>query len=141
MYETMNIYPMSWTFDVSFIFLTAFAFLNMVIGIVVLEQEHQKAREADPDVLSHSDVYAEVSHFDCCWKIDNEKAAVATGMNDAIMHRERPVTVLWRVIVMRPFVKWQVPAIELFPNIQCRDAIFERRMAHKESFETGWSTT
>jgi voltage-gated sodium channel len=62
MYETMNIYPMSWTFYVSFIFLTAFAFLNMVIGIVVnvLEEEHQKAREADPDVLCLSDDYAEV---------------------------------------------------------------------------------
>jgi len=35
MYETMKVYPLSWTFYLSFIFLTAFAFLNMVIGIVV----------------------------------------------------------------------------------------------------------
>ena len=35
MYETMQVYPMSWTFYISFIFLSAFAFLNMVIGIVV----------------------------------------------------------------------------------------------------------
>jgi len=34
-YETMEVYPMSWMYYMSFIFLTAFAFLNMVIGIVV----------------------------------------------------------------------------------------------------------
>ena len=47
MYETMVVYPLSWTFYLSFIFLTAFAFLNMVIGIVVsvIEQEHRKEDE------------------------------------------------------------------------------------------------
>jgi voltage-gated sodium channel len=35
MYETMAVYPLSWTYYLSFIFFTAFAFLNMVIGIVV----------------------------------------------------------------------------------------------------------
>ena len=42
MYETMTLYPLSWTFYLSFIFFTAFAFLNMVIGIVVnvLEKEN-----------------------------------------------------------------------------------------------------
>lgn len=41
MYETMEVYPLSWAYYLSFIFFTAFAFLNMVIGIVVqvLEQE------------------------------------------------------------------------------------------------------
>ncbi len=49
MYETMEVYPMSWIYYLSFIFLTAFAFLNMVIGIVVnvLEDEHQKEREEE----------------------------------------------------------------------------------------------
>lgn len=44
MYETMAVYPLSWTFYLSFIFFTAFAFLNMVIGIVVnvMNDEHQK---------------------------------------------------------------------------------------------------
>ncbi len=48
MYETMEVYPLSWIFYLTFIFLTAFAFLNMVIGIVVnvLEDEHAKEREA-----------------------------------------------------------------------------------------------
>ncbi|WP_026376365.1 ion transporter [Aestuariibacter salexigens] len=46
MYETMEVYPLSWIFYLTFIFLSAFAFLNMVIGIVVnvMEQEHEKAR-------------------------------------------------------------------------------------------------
>ena len=45
-YETMDVYPLSWMYYLTFIFLTAFAFLNMVIGIVVnvMEDEHAKAR-------------------------------------------------------------------------------------------------
>ncbi len=35
MYETMEVYPLSWIYYLSFIFFSAFAFLNMVIGIVV----------------------------------------------------------------------------------------------------------
>lgn len=62
MYETMAVYPYSWTFYLSFIFLTAFAFLNMVIGIVVnvLEEEHQKEIDANPDLVHMEDVYNEV---------------------------------------------------------------------------------
>lgn len=45
-YETMEVYPFSWMYYLTFIFFTAFAFLNMVIGIVVnvMEEEHAKAR-------------------------------------------------------------------------------------------------
>ncbi|MFT5114974.1 MAG: voltage-gated sodium channel [Parasphingorhabdus sp.] len=52
MYETMVVYPLSWTFYLSFIFFTAFAFLNMVIGIVVnvMEEEHRKIRVAETEV-------------------------------------------------------------------------------------------
>ena len=62
MYETMAVYPFSWTFYLSFIFLTAFAFLNMVIGIVVnvLEEEHQRELDEDPDIIRIEDVYAEL---------------------------------------------------------------------------------
>ncbi len=44
MYETMEVYPFSWAFYLTFIFFTAFAFLNMIIGIVVnvLEEEHRE---------------------------------------------------------------------------------------------------
>jgi len=44
MYETMEVYPLSWAFYLSFIFLTAFVFLNMMIGVVldVMQEEHEK---------------------------------------------------------------------------------------------------
>lgn len=47
MYETMEVYGYSWIFYLTFIFFTAFAFLNMIIGIVVnvLEEEHQRERD------------------------------------------------------------------------------------------------
>ena len=62
MYETQTVYAWSWMFYVSFIFLTAFAFLNMVIGIVVnvLEEEHQRELEADPNHVSLADVQKEL---------------------------------------------------------------------------------
>lgn len=51
MYETMAVHPLSWIYYLTFIFLTAFAFLNMVIGIVVnvLEDEHAKERAAQDE--------------------------------------------------------------------------------------------
>lgn len=45
MYETMTVYPFSWLFYLTFIFLTTFAFLNMVIGIVVNVMENEHAQE------------------------------------------------------------------------------------------------
>ncbi len=44
MYETMMVYPYSWAFYLTFIFLTAFVFLNMMIGVVldVMQKEHEK---------------------------------------------------------------------------------------------------
>ena len=50
MYETMEVYPLSWLFYLSFIFLVAFIFLNMMIGIVIqtLQAEHEKL-EGNPD--------------------------------------------------------------------------------------------
>lgn len=52
-YETMEVYPMSWIFYLTFIFFTAFAFLNMVIGIVVnvMEEEHTAMKnEKEPSM-------------------------------------------------------------------------------------------
>lgn len=60
MYETMEVYPFSWAYYLSFIFLNAFAFLNMLIGIVVkvMEQEsaEERAREhaGEPDLVEIS---------------------------------------------------------------------------------------
>ena len=45
MYETMTVYRFSWTFFLTFIFFTAFAFLNMVIGIVVSVLEDERSKE------------------------------------------------------------------------------------------------
>ena len=44
MYETMEVYPWSWAYYMLFIFLTAFVFLNMMIGVVlnVMNEEHEK---------------------------------------------------------------------------------------------------
>jgi len=44
MYETMAVYPFSWIYYLIFIFLTAFVFLNMMIGVVlnVMNEEHEK---------------------------------------------------------------------------------------------------
>ncbi|CAA6819760.1 MAG: Unknown protein [uncultured Sulfurovum sp.] len=44
MYESMETHPYSWVFYVSFIVLTAYTFLNMIIGIIIetLNDEHKK---------------------------------------------------------------------------------------------------
>jgi voltage-gated sodium channel len=61
MYETMDVYGYSWIFYLTFIFFTAFAFLNMIIGIVVnvLEEEHkeQSRRDGEPTL---EEIYAEL---------------------------------------------------------------------------------
>lgn len=66
MYETMQVYSFSWLFYLSFIFLTTFAFLNMVIGIVVnvMEDENRKAYEKkhknEPTMV---ELYAEIQEL------------------------------------------------------------------------------
>ncbi len=54
MYETMGTYPFSWIFYLSFIFFTAFAFLNMVIGIVVSVLEKENAAHDRQILLDNS---------------------------------------------------------------------------------------
>jgi voltage-gated sodium channel len=51
MYETMEVYPLSWMYYLSFIFLNAFVFLNMMIGIVI---ERMQA-EQDAYNLEHDE--------------------------------------------------------------------------------------
>jgi voltage-gated sodium channel len=65
MYETMQVYPFSWLFYLSFIFLTTFAFLNMVIGIVVsvMEDEHaiqEKQKKIDQGIPTIPDLHREI---------------------------------------------------------------------------------
>ncbi|MBQ62716.1 MAG: ion transporter [Gammaproteobacteria bacterium] len=65
MYEVMEVYGWSWTYFVSFIFLTAFAFLNMVIGIVVnvLEEEHEKMKDDNPEQISMKQLHLEIQEL------------------------------------------------------------------------------
>ena len=62
MYETMHVHPTSWIYFLSFIFLTAFAFLNMVIGIVVsvIDEEHQRVKQEENPEPSLSDLQREI---------------------------------------------------------------------------------
>jgi voltage-gated sodium channel len=50
MYETMTVYPFSWLFYLTFIFIVAFVFLNMMIGIVLetLQREHAAEQPKGP---------------------------------------------------------------------------------------------
>lgn len=66
MYETMEHEhgsPYSWVYYLSFIFFTTFAFLNMIIGIVVnvMEDERQKQHAEDfPDEPDLTEIQAEI---------------------------------------------------------------------------------
>jgi voltage-gated sodium channel len=64
MYETMGVYPFSWIFYLSFIFLTTFAFLNMVIGIVVSVMEGEHAQEAREQALTDGTPTIESLHLE-----------------------------------------------------------------------------
>ncbi len=54
----MAVYSFSWAYFLTFIFLTAFAFLNMVIGIVVSALEKEQAKllqDSDEETRSEID--------------------------------------------------------------------------------------
>jgi voltage-gated sodium channel len=61
MYETMDVYPFSWAFYLSFIFVVAFVFLNMMIGIVLetLQREHEQHDKEHGEGIA-----GEVDHID-----------------------------------------------------------------------------
>jgi voltage-gated sodium channel len=65
LYETMEVYPWAWVYFITFIFLTTFAFLNMVIGIMVsvLEEEHINETELDDRVVTLKDLHAEIQEL------------------------------------------------------------------------------
>ena len=53
MYETMELYPLSWIYYLTFIFLTAFVFLNMMVGAILeVMSAEQNKKEAD---LAHQE--------------------------------------------------------------------------------------
>lgn len=66
MYETMEVYPLSWIYYLLFIFLNTFAFLNMLIGIVVnvMEQERREAyQQAHKNDLTIEDLSVQISEL------------------------------------------------------------------------------
>jgi voltage-gated sodium channel len=76
------VYSLSWIFYLTFIFFTAFAFLNMVIGIVVnvMERENEKAREEKAAALKAEQVAkgtAEPTLSEVMAELQSIKAALA----------------------------------------------------------------
>lgn len=69
MYETMEVYPLSWMYYLSFIFLNAFVFLNMMIGIVI---ERMQAEHDAYNLENDEGEVAEVRHIH-----ENTKAILA----------------------------------------------------------------
>ncbi|MCW8355563.1 MULTISPECIES: ion transporter [Marinomonas] len=53
MYETMDVYPFSWIFYIIFIFLTAFVFLNMMVGVVLDVMTRETAQEEHENQENH----------------------------------------------------------------------------------------
>jgi voltage-gated sodium channel len=53
MYETMEVYPFSWIFYIIFIFLTAFVFLNMMVGVVLDVMTRETALEEHENQENH----------------------------------------------------------------------------------------
>jgi len=78
MYETMAVHPLSWVFYITFIFLTAFAFLNMVIGIVVSVLEKENAR------IAAENAEAEPSPNELLNEIKELKSMVARLQQDRV---------------------------------------------------------
>lgn len=62
-YETMEVYPYSWIYYMTFIFFTAFAFLNMVIGIVVNVMEEERSREKNKTEPTLSELKQEITEL------------------------------------------------------------------------------
>jgi voltage-gated sodium channel len=65
LYEVMAVYPWGWLYFITFIFLTTFAFLNMVIGIMVnvLEEEHINETELNDRVVTLKDLHGEIQEL------------------------------------------------------------------------------
>ncbi|QRV22728.1 ion transporter [Marinomonas foliarum] len=71
MYETMDVYPFSWIFYIIFIFLTAFVFLNMMVGVVLdvmtretAEEEHENQENHHQALVTQiSELQAQVAHL------------------------------------------------------------------------------
>lgn len=75
MYETMAVHPFSWIYYLTFIFLTAFIFLNMMVGTVleVMGQEHEQFRAEQHGETGDGGEPASRAQID---KLENEIAEI-----------------------------------------------------------------
>ena len=76
MYETMEVYGWSWIFYLTFIFLTAFAFLNMTIGIVVKVLDEEQEADRLKDQIENHDGEEEPDRYELQKEIRELKAMV-----------------------------------------------------------------
>lgn len=72
-YETMEVYPYSWIYYMTFIFFTTFAFLNMIIGIVVSVMEKEQQALLNEHEPSLSDIQKELESLKELIKSQNIK--------------------------------------------------------------------
>lgn len=86
MYETMAVHSLSWIYYLTFIFLTAFAFLNMVIGIVVSvmekEQEKEKAEQQSEDDVTLESLQEQLQRLEALLQSSNLAASNPTANNN-----------------------------------------------------------
>ncbi|KHT52945.1 ion transporter [Alteromonas marina] len=92
MYETQEVYSLSWIFYLTFIFFTAFAFLNMVIGIVVnvMERENEKARAEKEAALLEEQIaqgHVEPTLHDVLKELRELRAQVAAQGNKEYVNK------------------------------------------------------
>ena len=92
MYETQEVYSLSWIFYLTFIFFTAFAFLNMVIGIVVnvMERENEKARAEKEAALLEEQIaqgHVEPTLHDILKELRELRAQVAAQGNKEYVNK------------------------------------------------------
>ncbi|KGJ93010.1 ion transporter [Colwellia psychrerythraea] len=81
MYETMAVHPFSWIYYLTFIFLTAFIFLNMMVGTVleVMGQEHEQFRAEQHGETGDGGEPASRAQID---KLENEIAEIKALLLD-----------------------------------------------------------
>lgn len=83
MYETMAVYPFSWIYYIIFIFLTAFVFLNMMVGVVldVMTQETNK-QEHDAQEQNHADLMSQMQ------QMQQQIAALNDKLDDKLSEKD-----------------------------------------------------
>ena len=66
MYETMEVYPLSWLFYISFVFFASFIFLNMMIGVIVnvMHAEHEKDPEVTEPAVAHQQLVEKLDRIE-----------------------------------------------------------------------------